>query len=290
MKIITKQPTSSPSRTEKPPPPLMIKFLRTNTVARSRGRSRSSPMFIRKRNSSSIETQSEPSSPKVTCIGQVRSSGSNSGRRTESPACFPCSCPWVNRNALFCTRFAKRLRPSWGKCQWFSPFGYCRSSRKTKAGSPKIESNQNDKYEGHEDEEEEEDEDEFRVGLPIEGFDCYSPPRNALLLTRCRSAPYKPSSLASKFWGQETGENRGGEGPTLEREPSCGDSSLDLRMDRAIEGNLVGLGEIEESMIDGGIKKMETGEGGGGGIGRGWVLARCKSEQREVGRDSIVCD
>ncbi|KAF7113529.1 hypothetical protein RHSIM_RhsimUnG0115800 [Rhododendron simsii] len=259
-------------------------------------------MFIRKRNSSSMETQSEPSSPKVTCSGQVRSSkphsGSNSGRRTKSPACFPYSCPWVNRNALFCTRFAERLRPrsvrpGWGKCQWFSPFGHCRSSRKSKAGSPEMESNRNDEYKGvkgHKDEEEEEeDEDDFRVGLQMEGFDCCSPPpRNALLLTRCRSAPYKSSSLASRFWGQETGENRGGDGPTLERESSCGDSSLDLRMDRVIEGNLGGLGEIEGSTIDGGIKKMETGEGGGG-IGRGWVLTRCKSEPARSGERLATC-
>ena len=27
-----------------------------------------------------------------------------------------------------------------------------------------------------------------------------TPPRNAFLLTRCRSAPYRSSSLASKFW------------------------------------------------------------------------------------------
>ncbi|OVA09897.1 hypothetical protein BVC80_1751g52 [Macleaya cordata] len=68
MKLSSK-PISSPGRTEKFPPPLM-RFLKSNGGSRSRGRSRSSPMFVRKKNAS-IETQ-EPSSPKVTCMGQVR--------------------------------------------------------------------------------------------------------------------------------------------------------------------------------------------------------------------------
>lgn len=147
-----------------------------------------------------------------------------------------------------------------------------------------MESDQNDEYGG--DKEEEVDEDELRVKeLAIEGPDyCSPPPRNALLLTRCRSAPYRFSSLAGRFWGPETGENGKGETQTLERESSCGDSFLDLRKDRIIEGNLGRFGEIEEgSMIDDGIKKMETGEGGGGGIGRVWVLTRCKSEPARSG-------
>jgi len=34
-----------------------------------------------------------------------------------------------------------------------------------------------------------------------------TPPKNALLLTRCRSAPYRSSSLACRLWGEEQQEN-----------------------------------------------------------------------------------
>jgi hypothetical protein len=61
MKLSTK-PISSPGRTNKFPLPLM-RFLRSNVGSKSRGKSRSSPMFVRKKNAA-IETQ-ESSSPKV---------------------------------------------------------------------------------------------------------------------------------------------------------------------------------------------------------------------------------
>ncbi|CAA3002997.1 Hypothetical predicted protein [Olea europaea subsp. europaea] len=74
MKISSK-PISSPSRAEKFSPPLMM-FSRSNGSSRSRSRSRSraSPIFYfrNKKNAEVIETAQEPSSPKVTCIGQVR--------------------------------------------------------------------------------------------------------------------------------------------------------------------------------------------------------------------------
>ncbi|OMO73477.1 hypothetical protein COLO4_27061 [Corchorus olitorius] len=82
---ISGKPISSPGRTEKYPPPLM-RFLRSNVGSRSRGRSRSSPMFVRKKNTA-IETQ-EPSSPKVTCMGQVRVKRSKqAGKKTRSAWC-----------------------------------------------------------------------------------------------------------------------------------------------------------------------------------------------------------
>ncbi|KAF4403524.1 hypothetical protein G4B88_008170 [Cannabis sativa] len=134
MKLSTK-PISSPGRTEKFPPPLM-RFLRTNVGSKSRGRSRASPMFVRKKNpSSAIETQ-EPSSPKVTCMGQVRVRRSSKQkkptkpRRTESaPAKVEdsvcCRCRWIPR-ALFCHHYcAEKFRPKlcspvWSKwCSFF---------------------------------------------------------------------------------------------------------------------------------------------------------------------------
>ncbi|KAM0024601.1 hypothetical protein Hdeb2414_s0022g00617681 [Helianthus debilis subsp. tardiflorus] len=74
------KPISSPGRTtittsEKFPPPLM-RFLRSNVGNKSRRRSRASPMFVRKKNTLIETTTQEPSSPKVTCIGQVRVSRS----------------------------------------------------------------------------------------------------------------------------------------------------------------------------------------------------------------------
>ncbi|KAI8001371.1 hypothetical protein LOK49_LG09G01417 [Camellia lanceoleosa] len=74
MEILAKLISSSLSKIDKFPPPL-IRFLRSNVGSKSRGKSRPSPMFMRKNNTtttSMIETTQEPSSPKVTCIGQVR--------------------------------------------------------------------------------------------------------------------------------------------------------------------------------------------------------------------------
>ena len=73
-----------------------------------------------------------------------------------------------------------------------------------------------------------------------EAFASTSPPKNAFLLTRCRSAPYRSSSLASRFWGSpleksEAGDNNG-ERPTSESEPSCRNSALESKLDREIEG------------------------------------------------------
>ncbi|XP_075515943.1 uncharacterized protein LOC142550765 [Primulina tabacum] len=73
-------PISSPSRVEKftPPQPLM-RFLTGNVVSRSRARSRAIPIFGKKNAAGLIdETTREPSSPKVTCIGQVRARSATS--------------------------------------------------------------------------------------------------------------------------------------------------------------------------------------------------------------------
>ncbi|KAF4382147.1 hypothetical protein F8388_008633 [Cannabis sativa] len=134
MKLSTK-PISSPGRTEKFPPPLM-RFLRTNVGSKSRGRSRASPMFVRKKNpSSAIETQ-EPSSPKVTCMGQVRVRRSSKQKKPTKPRrtgsapakvedSVCCRCRWIPR-ALFCHHYcAEKFRPKlcssvWSKwCSFF---------------------------------------------------------------------------------------------------------------------------------------------------------------------------
>ncbi|KAG5106554.1 hypothetical protein JHK82_043524 [Glycine max] len=93
------KPILSLGRTEKFPPPLM-RFLRSNVASRSSRRYKSSPMFRRKKNSTTIETQTqEPSSPKVMCMGQVRvkcpSKQGTTTKRDLAPTCCRCYCCWI---------------------------------------------------------------------------------------------------------------------------------------------------------------------------------------------------
>ncbi|XP_052173531.1 uncharacterized protein LOC127788898 [Diospyros lotus] len=293
MKFPTK-PMSSPSRTDKFPPPLLMRFLRTNPGSRSKGRSRSSPMFVRKKNAVN-ETQ-EPSSPKVTCIGQVRvrRSSKSSGR---APARVRCSCSWL-RKALFRRHFSKRVRhcsfcPSgWPKCGRFFRFGHCRRAQNGK----------------DEDEEEEEEEDEAEAEAKVEPTELpspspsspsspppaaasSSPPKNALLLTRCRSAPYRSSSLACRFWGSPLSASGTEEGEIENRaegEANCRDSATETDMEREREGNSGIRGELEGSEAMGtaqgtqnGVEEPDTA--GGGGATRPVILTRCKSEPASTG-------
>ncbi|XVF76485.1 hypothetical protein PTKIN_Ptkin13bG0270200 [Pterospermum kingtungense] len=206
MKLSSK-PISSPGRAGKYPPPLML-FLRGNVGSRSRGRSRSSPMFVRRKNIA-VETQ-EPSSPKVTCMGQVRvkrstQTGSKPGR-PRTPTRRRSRCKWI-RNFLFFHHFPGKLKAKaffrpWKKWGLFFQMGFCKKPKtrkdSSKFGNKKVE-----------DSVEESDEDAKEAKIFVSS--CSSPPRNALILTRCRSAPYRSSSLAYRFWGsplanQETTE------------------------------------------------------------------------------------
>ncbi|KAF3960087.1 hypothetical protein CMV_015167 [Castanea mollissima] len=173
MKLSTK-PISSPGRTEKFPPPLM-RFLRTNVGSRSRGRARSSPMFVRnKRNSNAaIETQ-EPTSPKVTCMGQVRVRRSSNkqpskGRNRRAGATSRRRrCKWL-QNALLCRHVAWNMKPKccgpvWRKWVLFFQVGFRRKGE-TRQDSPKSEQKfgnniEFSEREGGEEEEEEEEEEE----------------------------------------------------------------------------------------------------------------------------------
>ncbi|XP_047328812.1 uncharacterized protein LOC124932239 [Impatiens glandulifera] len=190
MRHSTMKPISSPGRTEKFPPPLM-RFLKNNVGSKSsRRRYRSTPMFFRKK-TAVIEPTQEPSSPKVTCIGQVRvrrSSNRNPSRRRSTAKEIPCSssCMWVKKSALSCFNFVKR--------KWFSPFGYCRKGNLKEEISP-VELPE-----------------VIKVSPPMKtetesssviGNSSSSPPKNAFLLTRCRSAPYRSTSLASRFLNAE---------------------------------------------------------------------------------------
>ena len=132
MKLPAK-PISSLGRVEKYPPPLM-RFLRSNVGSRSRGRSRSSPIFVRIKNAAAIETQ-EPTSPKVTCMGQVRVKLSiQPNNRTGTAAKTKRRCKWI-KNALFCRHFSKKLlkpkcsRPYWRKWVLFFHVDFKRKSK-----------------------------------------------------------------------------------------------------------------------------------------------------------------
>ncbi|KAH1233071.1 hypothetical protein GmHk_09G025594 [Glycine max] len=81
-----------------------MRFLKSNDASRSNRKSKSSPMFVRKKNTTTIETQTqEPSSPKVTCIGQVRgkrpSKQGATTKRDLAPTRYHyrsrCSCCWI---------------------------------------------------------------------------------------------------------------------------------------------------------------------------------------------------
>lgn len=185
------KPISSPSRSEKFPPPLMW-FLRSNVGSKSRGKSRSGPLFFRKRNIVS-DTQ-EPSSPKVTCIGQVRvrrSTRTNSDKSRPFP--LKCPTPWFPKN-LFCNPRKPNLgsfRPVLRKWVSFFRFGYC---KKVSVRGDSMVSDRRSECEDTETEETYEESETEVVGK--ESFVCTVPPKNAFLLTRCRSAPYRSSSLA----------------------------------------------------------------------------------------------
>ncbi|KAJ9554882.1 hypothetical protein OSB04_009496 [Centaurea solstitialis] len=191
------RPISSPGRptttTEKFPPPLM-RFLRSNVGSKSnsnRGgrRSRASPMFIKKKNTL-IE---EPSSPKVTCIGQVRVRRS---KKTNTTATTTGTTTTVRRRRhCSCLKKLKlKLNPKNSiLSKWVSFFrcGYCENPPDSHDSPPATSAGDNgdQEKEGH-----------VAVESDNRGLISGNPPRNALLLTRCRSAPYRSSSLASKFW------------------------------------------------------------------------------------------
>ncbi|CAL0309861.1 unnamed protein product [Lupinus luteus] len=228
MKLYSK-PISSPVRTDEFPPPLMGLW-RSNVGNGSRGRtkskskSNSSTMFVRKRNTS-IETTQEPTSPKVTCMGQVkvkRSSKSNE-QKISTRATAKDGAPvhfrwlWTRENASQIKPC--NCKPTWPKWGLFFRVGsFRRKSRKI------IEASENEEENG--------ESERVMNGDDSSSFASISgtPPRNALSLTRCRSAPYRSSSLASRFWGsplrneEETEKKQGNE--IENRGSSCSENEI----------------------------------------------------------------
>ncbi|KAL2514391.1 protamine P1 family protein [Forsythia ovata] len=197
----------------------MMRFLRSksNVGSRSRGRLRSSPMFYLRTKKNVIETTQEPSSPKVTCIGQVRVRRSSKSKTKTTPkkgrattGNSPC---WWLKKPFYWHRISSRVhKPGTGvfrrlfrKWGLFFCTGYCKKAD-TREDSLRVDLNQ------------ETQKNQINVGSSRNSMESEnlgsriqenkgdfvessSPPKNALQLTRCRSAPYRASSLAGRFWG-----------------------------------------------------------------------------------------
>ncbi|KAJ8753969.1 hypothetical protein K2173_001867 [Erythroxylum novogranatense] len=302
MKLPAKR-ISSPGRAEKYPPPLM-RFLRTSVGNRSRSRSRSSPMFVRKKNTG-METTQEPSSPKVTCMGQVRvrRSKQDKTQRTKQKS----RCRWIP-SIFFCHREKAKLklkcfRPAWFKWVLFFRPGL-RRNPEISEGSSRIEPEfgprssggvfQRSSEEDAEDDGEEEEEEELhRVYVPT----AVTPPKNAFLLTRCRSAPYRSSSLACRFWGsplssEETESKQRTdlyESPTSKREFVYAESDQESQLDpespekiqffREFEGSVT---SIRERVMR--SAKIEDLRPEGTGNLHPLMLTRCKSEPARIAK------
>ncbi|KAG6511920.1 uncharacterized protein LOC121976208 [Zingiber officinale] len=231
--------SSSPGREKLPPTPGLARLLYGKTVgSRSRGRSvsgaaaRSSPMFVSRSRSrgraagtGAAAEEGEPSSPKVTCIGQVRirnkkratpgkqRNATSPKKRRRGSCLVSCHC---FHKAFLCVVF--KTPPGGGgglrRWLWRRRWGGVRSGRSGRyqerkkpdpVKSPPLpefvtcatkESDQEDSGEEKEERAAAACEEEPRASLSSET--ASSPPKNALLLMRCRSAPHnRASSLAT---------------------------------------------------------------------------------------------
>ncbi|CAL9210062.1 unnamed protein product [Musa hybrid cultivar] len=217
--------SSSPGREKLPAPPGLLS--RKASGSRSRGRSasaaRSSPMFVSRsgslgRSSSAAATaaeEGEPSSPKVTCIGQVRIRSKRSAK-PKTPKCkkarsksslMPCRC---FHGALLCSLFAVRKRPTGGKSGGGGRRSLWRGWARIRTGGSWAYKQRNPEPvrrppptefvgDGKATPDREEVEDVEETAAPEqEETRVFVPPKNALLLMRCRSAPHnRASSLAT---------------------------------------------------------------------------------------------
>ncbi|KAL5231443.1 hypothetical protein ABZP36_030219 [Zizania latifolia] len=233
-----KPPAASPGRGEKhlPAPPGLARLLllsKSRRGGRSRRAPATSPMFVSRGRGAGRGADAEPSSPKVTCIGQVRMRKGKKGRKGAAAAAGPgpkavtpekargyCRCL---KKALLCGGLFdldRRRRPKAPEPEVErgrrSPWVF--SSRDVAvAAAPKQPDPRGDHAEdmvasagvfgslegeeaeelgmnGGDDKEDEEEEAELVSSATT------TPPKNALLLMRCRSAPQNRSSpLTSRF-------------------------------------------------------------------------------------------
>ncbi|XP_062180786.1 uncharacterized protein LOC133885147 [Phragmites australis] len=222
-------PAASPGRAEKSqlPAPGLARLLlsKSRRGGRSRRAPATSPMFVSRGRSRAAD--GEPSSPKVTCIGQVRMRKGKKGAPAPAKASPPekakgyCRCL---KKAFLCGglfEFDRRRRPKAPSLEVErtrrSPWVF--SSRDVAvAAAPKPVDPRGDHGE--------EDEEKMEVGVGVFGSAgreelgingggekeddepeaqlvssaTTTPPKNALLLMRCRSAPQnRTSPLTSRF-------------------------------------------------------------------------------------------
>ncbi|KAJ9559074.1 hypothetical protein OSB04_013688 [Centaurea solstitialis] len=133
MKVFAK-PISSPKRPPPPPPddlpiitpPLITTFPRSRSKRGSR--SRANPMFLTKLNTTANDANLEPSSPKVTCIGQVkikrRRSKSNNTKNHTTTTAGSTAFRWLRKLK------PERFRRVWRRTLSFLRCGYGGKSRK----------------------------------------------------------------------------------------------------------------------------------------------------------------
>ncbi|KAJ0612921.1 hypothetical protein HanHA300_Chr01g0032661 [Helianthus annuus] len=195
MKNLLLIPKSSPIRTtptttidEFAPPIIMFPRSKSTRATRSRDSRANHPIFIRKLKINN--TNEEPSSPKVTCMGQVKVKRSNRTKTTSSR-----SSATVRR-----CKFLRRIKPRWLRSLWRGRISFfrcdcCRKSEKLHVSTEKQIAR--------------------RIGDVIGAFNdeliAEPPLRNAVLLTRSRSAPYRYSFADNYRIGGEDEDNSGGD-------------------------------------------------------------------------------
>ncbi|KAL3839637.1 hypothetical protein ACJIZ3_024228 [Penstemon smallii] len=256
MKTLSK-PISSPGRSEKFPPPLM-RFLRSNVGSRSRGRSRSSPMFYLRTKKSVAGVIQEPSSPKVTCIGQVRVRRSSKSKTKKNTSAAKVDA----------TEDSFRVHSNSNQNKKGENLGVCNNNNNNSNRSSNVSQSEVyiiNKYEAQNEENKREN---F-----LDSCSSSSPPKNALLLTRCRSAPYRSSSLGGRFCGSPLKTEDENEVKTEDlQKPKC--------------ENVVEMARIsEESNKESGKteKNVEDLKGISGIAVHPLLLTRCKSEPARTG-------
>ncbi|KAL1210007.1 hypothetical protein V5N11_020568 [Cardamine amara subsp. amara] len=288
MRFSSSRPVSSPGRTENPP--LLMRFLRTNVGSRSRGRYRTRrPIFFRRKNVAAAAETQEPSSPKVTCMGQVRIKRSkkpkpgtsrDAGRARESSRSRRCG--WV-KNAFSCHPFTGKIKPTcfspvWRKWKSFSNVSFSRKSEKRSSSSRSEPIFGRSTVEPEEPEEtlKEENEVEEEEANANKSFTA-TPPRNAFLLTRCRSAPYRSPSLANNLWDEEVEETK--EAP-LQRHASPENVSVSGESTTSVTETTETL---EESAASEEAKRRVLGSPRQHRV----VLTRCNSEPARIGEKLV---
>ncbi|GFS33145.1 serine/threonine-kinase pakA-like protein [Actinidia rufa] len=217
MKISSKSAIHSPGRGPVSLSTSLSRRLRSNGSLRG-GQSPMFPASAGKKRSANFENP-EPSSPKVTCIGQVRVKTKKQGKKIRTlskrrgEVSFRRADPnrnqrWVHLQLTICEAGGREREGSLeellrggvrevvrddvaggGEAEWERETTKARERRFERRlgeeigiGDEKFESNGGDVGE----------EDEKRVSICI-------PPKNALLLMRCRSDPIRVSALANRF-------------------------------------------------------------------------------------------